>query len=104
MYTVYKRASEWFLFSLVNPSGLPPTKKPLIAGQEGYAINCNISYGPIFGNGNDLYIPDEPNCNEGSTIPINSYHCPTGQSGNTTFLIGYLNFTVSEMEVFGLDR
>ena len=103
-YTGYKRAPDSFLFSLVNPSGLPPTKMPLITGQEGDAINCNISYGPIFGNGNDLYIPDEPNFNEGSTILNNSYHCPTGQSGNTTFLTGDLNFTVSEMEVFGLDR
>ena len=29
--------------NLVNISGLPPTKMPLIAGQEDYVINCNFS-------------------------------------------------------------
>jgi len=74
---------------------------PLITGQEEYAINCNFDYGPLFGSGNDFYIPDEPNVNEGSTILTNSYQCPSGKEA-TTFLTD-LNFTVSEMEVFGLD-
>jgi len=62
-----KKASDSFLFSLVNPSGLSPTKIPLIAGQEEKAIYCNKGYGPVFGSGYDLYIAGSPNSNNCST-------------------------------------
>ena len=98
---VYKRAPGSFLFSLVNPSGLPPTKMPLIAGQEGYAIYCNRNYGPTFGKGHDLKIASEPHLYMGSSINLNnSYQCPTGQNAET-FLTGNSPFVVNEMEVFG---
>jgi len=93
------------LFSLVNPSGLPPTKMPLKAEQEGKALCCSSSYGPTFGSssGHDLEIRSAPNSN-GCTVRLNTaYQCPTGQNDNT-FLTGNQNFTVSEMEVFGFDK
>ena len=96
---IYKKASGSFLFSLVNPSGLPPTKMPLMAGKEGNAINCNSGYGPTFGGGHDLHIPNAPHSNNGYIALGNSYQCPTGQNGST-FLTGNRNFTVNEMEVF----
>ena len=101
----YRNAPASFLFSLVNPSGLPPTKMPLIAGKEGTAIICNSSLGPIFGYGNayDLYIANAPNSSNCSTSLNNSYQCPTGQNA-TTFLTGGQNFTISEMEVFGFEK
>ena len=99
----YKRAPGSFLFSLVNPSGLLPTKMPLRAGQEGYAIYCYSSCGPVFGGGNDIYIPNAPNSNNGTVSLNTTYHCPTGQNANT-FLTGNYNFTVSEMEVFGFQQ
>ena len=99
----YKRAPSSFLFSLVNPSGLPPTKMPLIAGQEGYAIYCKRSYGPTFGSGHDLTIPDAPNSNNGTVSLNNSYQCPTGQNANAV-LTGNQNFRVNEIEVFGFDN
>ena len=60
---MYKRAENAFLFSLVNPGGLPPTKMSLIAGQEETAMRCDSSYGPVFGSGNDLCIVNAPYSN-----------------------------------------
>ena len=92
------------MFSLVNPSGLVPTKMPLIAGQEGCAIYCYSSYGPTFGSGHDLHIPNAPNSNNGGYVRLNNtYQCPTGQNTNT-FLTGNQNFVVNELEVFGFDK
>ena len=100
----YKRSSGSFLFSLVNPSGLVPTKMPLIAGREGYAIYCNSGYGPTFGGGHDLHIFNAPNTINNSCARLNNtYQCPTGQNTNT-FLTGYQNFVVNELEVFGFDK
>ena len=98
----YKSAPGSFLFSLVNPSGLLPTKMPLIAGKEGDAILCNSSYGPIFGSGNDICIPNAPNSNNGYVSLNNTYQCPTGENAQT-FLTGNQYFAVSEMEVFGFS-
>lgn len=96
----YKRAQNSFLFSLVNPSGLSPTKMALRSGQERYAMYCNANSGPTFGGGSyyDLYICNAPNSNNCSTYLYN-YQCPSGQPCHT-FLTGGQNFTVSEMEVF----
>ena len=96
----YKRAQNPFLFSLVNP-GLSPTKMPLKSGQEGFAMYCNSSYGPIFGGGNfyDLYVPSVPNSNNGYILLNNTYQCPAGQNANT-LLTGSQTFSVSEMEVY----
>ncbi|KAL9951570.1 hypothetical protein ACROYT_G044254 [Oculina patagonica] len=100
----WKSAPDSFLFSLVNPSGLPPTKMPLIAGQEGNAIIGNSSYGPIFGSGHDLLIGNAPNKSNNCSVYLNStYQCPAGQDANT-FLAGNGNFRVSEMEVFGFEK
>ena len=101
--TGYKRAPGSFLFSLVNPSGLPPTKIPLKAGQEGNAIYCNSGYGLTFGGNHDLYIPCSPNSNNGYVNLSYAYQCPAGQNNNTIFT-GNRNFLVNEMEVFGFDK
>ena len=100
----YQRAQNSFLFSLVNPSGLSPTKMPLKSGQEGNAMCCDGSCGPIFGGGSfrhDLCILNEPNSSNCSTYLNNAYQCPSGQNTNT-FLTGGNTFTVSEMEVYRL--
>ena len=102
----YRKAPGSFLFSLVNPSGLPPTKMPLIAGKEGKAIYCNLRNGPTFGSSHnlrvhDLKISSPPNSQECCSRLNGSYQCPTGQA--TTFLTGKEFFSVSEMEVFGFE-
>ena len=99
----YKSAPGSFLFSLVNPSGLPPTKMPLRAGQEGYAIYCYSGCGPTFGANHDLHIPNAPNSSNGYVNLNQTYQCPAGQNA-TTFLTGNYNFTVSEMEVFSFQQ
>ena len=82
---------------------MPPTKMPLIAGQEGKAMYCNSNYGPIFGEGHDLGIVNRPNSN-GSSVNLNkTYQCPTGQNAYA-FLTGNKFFIVNEMEVFGFDK
>ena len=97
----YRRAQNSFLFSLVNPSGLRPTKMRLRAEQEGYSIWCNSSYGPVFGGGNthDILIHNAPNINNCPTTLNNTYQCAVG----STFLTGNQSFRVNEMEVFGFD-
>lgn len=99
----HRRAQNAFLFSLVNPSGLPPTKMALTAGQEGYAMYCGSIYGPVFGSGNDLYIANAPNSNDCLVNLNNTYQCPAGQN-EKTFLTGNRNFTISELEVFGFEK
>jgi len=105
----WKGSGDWtkapgsFLFSLVNPSGLPPTKMPLKAGEDKYAIYCRSDYGPIFGRGHDLVIVNEPNSKNCWASLNNSYEYPFGQTG-TTFLTGNEYFTVSEMEVFVIQE
>jgi len=78
---------------------------PLIAEKEGNAIYCSSSYGPTFGGGanHDLYIANAPNSYNCSAYLNNSYQCPTGQNV-ATFLTGYQNFTINEMEVFAFEK
>ena len=99
----YKRAPGSFLFSLVNASGLPPTKMPLIDGKEGNAIYCHNSRGPVFGGGHDRCIPHSPNSYNCSVNLGITYQCPAGQNGNL-FLTGSQNFVVNEMGVFVLKN
>ncbi|PFX18189.1 uncharacterized protein LOC111339875 [Stylophora pistillata] len=44
-----ERSPTSFLFSLVNPGGLSPTKILLIPGNESNAIYCRSNYEPTFG-------------------------------------------------------
>ena len=100
----FRRDPNSLLFSLVNPSGPRPTKIPLIPGKEDTAIVCNISYGPIFGSGNDLLISNTPNQTNTCTVKLNNtYQLPPGQNGNT-FLTGNMNFTLTETEVFKFEK
>ena len=99
---VYREASASFLFSLVNHSGLPPTRMALKAGREGQAIFCFNGNGPVFG-GNDLRFPSTPNSNSCSVNLNNSYECPVGQNATTIFT-GAQSFTIQEMEVFGFEK
>ena len=97
----WKTAQNSFLYSLVNPSGLSPTKMPLKSGREEYAMFYNSGYGPTYGGGHDLYICNAPNSNNCSTYLNNTYQCPSGQNNNMV-LTGGQYFRVSEMEVYRL--
>ena len=98
----YVRCNQAFLFSMVNPSGLGPTKLPLIPGQEEYGICCNYTCGPVFGRGHDLCIPGNANINTYSSSNLgSSYQRPLGQQNR--FFTGS-SFTVTDYEVFGLHK
>ena len=76
---------------------------PLKVEKERYALCLNSNFGPVFGDGHDLLIVDEPNTNTCS-IKLNcSYQCPAGQNADT-YLTRSQDFTVSEMEVFGFEK
>jgi len=52
----YKTAPNSFLFTLNNIYGIEPTKFPLKNTNDGRSIWDSKEYGPIFGEGHDLYI------------------------------------------------
>ena len=93
--------SDAFLFSMVSPHGLGPTKSRLERDRQMYAMYCDGSYGPWFGGGSDLRISDSANTGASSYSYLgNTYERPPGQE--STFFTGSLNFTVRDYEVFGL--
>ena len=97
------KCAQAFLFSIVNPHGLGPTKLRLVAGQEQNAIYCKSSYGPTFGKGHDLHISENANKNNKSYSFLgNSYQCPLKGKRGTLFT-NTDDFTVEDYEVFGLQ-
>jgi hypothetical protein len=89
-----------FIFSLDNKTKF--NVKPVM---KKYAIYCNSSLGPTFGNDGDIVIKD--NCNTAT----NNYSCfgnyytlPAGMSKYTdeseSYLAGSQKFKVKEIEVF----
>ena len=100
---VWEHCSQAFLFSLVNPSGLVPTKLPIIPGKESRGIACDNRWGPVFGYEYDLHISQDANTNTNSSSSLaSSYQCPPGQ--RSAFFTGAQNFTVTDYEVFGLHK
>ncbi|CAH3165577.1 unnamed protein product [Porites evermanni] len=92
-----------FLFSFVNPSGLGPTKLPLISGIDPNGIVCISTLGPVFGIGNDLVISNNADESPHSNSQLgHTYQLPPGQQ--STFFTGAKNFTVTDYEVFGLSQ
>jgi hypothetical protein len=90
-----------FLFTLKNPSGVPPRIFRL--KEEGYAIFCYSQNGPSFG---DILIEDHCNC-----LPLSSavgfgdnYENDGigGPPGRNQFFTGSEAFIVKEIEVFEL--
>ena len=89
-----------FLFSIMNPKGVAPSKMPLKDQQ--YAIYCESNMGPTFGKGltYDLHISNDANTSGKSYSFLGcSYQLPTGQH---TFFTGANNFDVTDYEVFGI--
>lgn len=96
----FHHCSQSFLYSLVNPQGVAPSKMPLVKNQQN-AIYCQSGYGPTFGGGHDFYVSTNANTSNASYINLgNTYHLPTGQSN--VFFTGARNFNVTDYEVFGM--
>ena len=100
--------SNAFLFSLVNKPGWAPVKLPqtgTYSSRRKYSIDDNPSYGPSFGGGHDIRIPNDASSNRNSYTNLGSeYSPPSGYSyGSTftqTFLAGTYTFTPDEIETF----
>ena len=63
---------------------------------------CDSSYGPVFGDGNDLWIKNANTSPLGSSKLGKTYQLPRGQPH--TFFTGAVDFTVTDYEVFGLRQ
>ena len=90
-----------FIYSL-RRAGVSNNEKFLI--RPGYgAIYNDITQGPTFGNGHDIFVCDNSNINIGSyTYFGTSYNLPAGWAQNTvSYLAGsYSSWLTTEIEVF----
>ena len=92
-----------YLFTLVNPHGIPPTTYKLREDESGkYSIRDRHQNLPTFGGGYDLYVvADKPDVySESHTRFPYSYQDTTGL-GNVTFT-GHKDFQSKEVEVWGI--
>ena len=104
-YGNWKQAPNSFLFSLTNIYGTNPTKFQLKNNNDSHAIKDHSSYGPIFGQGHDLWVTNDF-FNNGiySGFPC-TYEDSIGK-GRSTFTgdtnNSNSNFKIKEIEVFKL--
>ena len=101
----WKRSESSFLFSLRNKDNLAPFIANIKQGQEQNAIACNFSYGPLFGEGYDLRICNNPQKNQSSHSNFgHTYQLPPGYVYDSqqaqNLLAGQYQFLTTEIEVF----
>ena len=106
----YRYDSKAFLFSLVNKPGWAPvklTQTGYYSYQRAHSTYSCSSYGPIFGNGWDIYVSDYASSNGNSYANLgHTYAAPSGYSYQSTFaqtfLAGGSNyyFQPDEIETF----
>jgi len=90
----YCASSNAFLFTLLNPYGIEPTKFPLNGTKNSGAIYHGKSFGPNFG-GNDLQISfDKPS----TTSFPHAYKDALGKGG--AIFAGSVSFQVKDIEVW----
>eukprot|EP01130_Rhizamoeba_saxonica_P005321 TRINITY_DN2137_c0_g1_i1.p1 TRINITY_DN2137_c0_g1~~TRINITY_DN2137_c0_g1_i1.p1 ORF type:complete len:356 (-),score=59.06 TRINITY_DN2137_c0_g1_i1:304-1371(-) len=97
----YKSDDKAFIFSLTNPFNYSPTKCP--SGGDEYTINCNSSYGPVFGGGCDIFVSNNSNKNPSSSIGFPYSFLPTGHFTQTESFLGGRKFQLREIEVFAIE-
>jgi archaellum component FlaC len=91
-----------FLFTLMNPHGVPARKFPLTIGKKQCTIFCYCRIRPRFGDG-DIRVSDNSNANADSWTHFGTrYHngAYTNDTSVKDFFTGAVNFTVNEIEVF----
>ena len=94
----YVRDTHAFLFTLTNPYSIRPTKYSIINGRQNTAFYGGSNYGPTFGGGHDIYVPDNSKYNNGYTNFGHTYRDTTGRRKNT--FTGSYKFKTSEIEVY----
>ena len=63
-----------------------------------YSMYDGSGYGPTFGGGHDIYVPNHSNSTNGYSNTPHSYDAPSN-----TAIFGSYNFTTSEIEVFKVN-
>ena len=97
----YKGDTSAFLFTLINPHAIPPTKYMTNPANVQYAVHHNGGYGPTFGGGHDLNVANSSNANNSSYSGFpHAYYDTTGKGSNT--FTGANNFATSDIEVYKL--
>jgi hypothetical protein len=91
-------ARKSFVFSVRNPHNIADKKFSLTNPTK--MIYCGSSYGPTFGNGDDIYVADA--CNKKTNSETNLGTSNANDTGivEMQFFTGEYNFTVKEIEVF----
>ena len=74
----------------------------LINRREKYAMISSSNCGPVFGRGHDLRLFGNNEQLAGFSNLGDTYQCPPGQQN--TFFTGTREFTVTDVEVFGIYR
>ncbi|CAF1297213.1 unnamed protein product [Adineta ricciae] len=97
----YKGDTNAFLFTLINPHSIPPTKYLVNHTCVAKAVHHGENNGPTFGNGRDLYLSNGSNTNNSSYSAFLHTYIDTTGKGNETFT-GADKFMVSDIEVFKL--
>ncbi|XP_068705746.1 uncharacterized protein [Montipora foliosa] len=106
----YRYDATAFLFSLRNKPGWAPTKLPQTGVHSSSLTqsiyDCN-TYGPTFGGGNDIQIPNLASSDTSSYSDLGcTYSPPAGHAFASTFAITFLagtySFRPTEVEVFYL--
>ena len=96
-----KQAPGSFLFTLTNMHGIQPTKFPLKDENDKTALKHRDDRGPIFGDGNSLWIYPNCNTNTDSNANFSTYKDTTGKGYSIfTSNTGNQYFKVQEIEVF----
>ena len=86
-----------FLFTLINPHEIPPTKYPIQS--SGYrAIRSCPQFGPTFGDF-DICVHSDSHANDSSNIGFPTNYSDTTGKGEDTFT-GSHQFQVSDIEVY----
>ena len=101
----YQTDANAFIFSLINQYNYPVRLNVTNAAN---AIFASSSYGPIFGNGFDLYIADQFISNTNSRTQLgNAYQLPLnmtyGTMASQSFLAGSYYFQPIEIEVYSIN-
>ncbi|MCF8460577.1 MAG: TLD domain-containing protein [Flavobacteriales bacterium] len=93
----YSQATGSFLISFTDD-----TRSTSMAYPQ-YAVYDDYNYGPTFGGGHDLYVN---NTLSSGYCYGHSYTCIVGSQGSATcnnYLAGTQNFTIADMEVYGIS-
>ncbi|XP_044166832.1 uncharacterized protein LOC122950884 [Acropora millepora] len=99
----YASSSKSFIYSLYNINGFSPVKLQIKSGGQRYAIYRCSSQGPTFGNGYDIFLPDNAASNQHSHTNCGfTYHLPPGYSlwgSSCRFYAGEVHYTFTPTDI-----